>query len=571
MEAKAAHLVFAIPELVALIAKSLPPRDITQWMLTCKAFSRQLEPYFWSHLVLTRPLQDPMVLARYRHYFRTLRVDPIDHAILGSLLNGLPPLQNSSLAYEEPVPNDGFPHLKELTLKSMNPRSIDPSFLSRTVEVLYHTPHLTRFTITWDIVEFDQQLSNLFSAALTTQLPHLQSLSISITEMESELGLDIMKACFRHPQLTELLLNSGVVFSPSSDHAYRLKFDELTESLLDVDKAKTDCFQPAGLLLKTLRLPDMLPMGHPENFLVPFFKSHVPNIERLTVPLVQGTFDLQELEKAIAIGCPRLQHLSSVWHACHIGYGETIISLIRGCAKAGLRSYHGKGLEDNRFIQMDDILKSLLEYHAKTLEEIGLSGCNFIKSDSLASVLTCCKNLKTLRMVPALGGHVGITLRDAVLREWICHDITVLHLWLGREVVVLDRKTEAEAIAQAAQRVYSQIGRLVKLEELRLGYYLSEQASAPMESFTKDLTLKHGWLNELAGLKQLRRFQMATDYWSCMGQAEVEFMDINWPKLESVSFDSMRFKNELLRKSHWRWLKKTRPQADLSTISCYVR
>jgi hypothetical protein len=29
---------------------------------------------------------------------------------------------------------------------------------------------------------------------------------------------------------------------------------------------------------------------------------------------------------------------------------------------------------------------------------------------------------------------------------------------------------------------------------------------------------------------------MGTDFWSRMGQAEVEFMDANWPRLKSVSF-----------------------------------
>ncbi|KAF9347397.1 hypothetical protein BGX34_003168 [Mortierella sp. NVP85] len=559
MEARVAHLVFAIPELAALIAKFLPPRDITQWMLTCKAFSRQLEPYFWSHLVLTRPLQDSMVLARYRHYFRTLTVDPLHQAILDSLLDGLPPLPNVSLAYEEPVPNNGLPHLKELTLNSFD------LFSMRTVEVLYHTPLLSRFTITWDILEFDQQISKLLSTALATQLPHLQSLSIICTEMESELGFDIMKACIWHPQLTDLHFNTGIVHSPCSDHAYRLKFDELMESLLDADKAKMDYFQPTGMRFKTLILPYMIPMGYPENFLTSFFKSHVPNVERLDVPMVHGTFDPQALGKAIAIGCPKLQHLSSSWHEYQNGYGEAIISTIRACAESSLRSYYGDGLDDDTFIQTDDILKALLECHAGTLEEIVLKDCDMIKSDSLLSVLACCKSLKALRVVPTYDGQVGITFQDAMSREWICRDITVLHLWLDRGVVAPEGKTKAEAIDQAAQRVYSQIGRLLKLEELRLGCNLSEQASAPREAFEKDLTLGHGWLNELAGLKQLKRFQMATDYWSCMGQAEVEFMDTNWPKLESISF-GLRFEDELLRKSHWCWLKKTRPQAVLATI-----
>jgi len=46
MQDSAPRPVVAIPELVAPIAQYLTRRDISQWMMACKTFSRQLEPYF---------------------------------------------------------------------------------------------------------------------------------------------------------------------------------------------------------------------------------------------------------------------------------------------------------------------------------------------------------------------------------------------------------------------------------------------------------------------------------------------------------------------------------------------
>ncbi|KAF9347400.1 hypothetical protein BGX34_003171, partial [Mortierella sp. NVP85] len=84
-------------------------------------------------------------------------------------------------------------------------------------------------------------------------------------------------------------------------------------------------------------------------------------------------------------------------------------------------------------------------------------------------------------------------------------------------------------MAEAAQRVFSQIGCLVKLEVLRLTCYEDfSQWSKIEESCAYDLTLERGWLDELGGLKKLRCFQTDHNYWCFMGQAEVEFIDTNW-------------------------------------------
>ncbi|KAG0243049.1 hypothetical protein BG011_003200 [Mortierella polycephala] len=107
-----------------------------------------------------------------------------------------------------------------------------------------------------------------------------------------------------------------------------------------------------------------------------------------------------------------------------------------------------------------------------------------------------------------------------------------------------------------SQRLYEQIGRLVDLEVLALGtmdrfqmYYI--------EDFTWDLTLSKGGLRNLSGLKKLRKLSLRADFCSKMGQADVEFIDAEWPRLEQIEFG---YEQTMIDDTpHWKWLKERRP------------
>ncbi|KAF9289641.1 hypothetical protein BGZ68_008952 [Mortierella alpina] len=134
---------------------------------------------------------------------------------------------------------------------------------------------------------------------------------------------------------------------------------------------------------------------------------------------------------------------------------------------------------------------------------------------------------------------------------------------VGREELAYDKLSNAEKIelalkasTWAAKRMCTQIGRLVALETLALG---ADEEDVP---FSKcDLTLSAGHLAELAGLKKLCQLHLRTDYWSKMGQAEVEFMYANWPSLDRVCFGTTGSRPLGLNEQiHWQWLLQKRPQ-----------
>ncbi|KAG0238449.1 hypothetical protein BGX31_003287 [Mortierella sp. GBA43] len=257
---------------------------------------------------------------------------------------------------------------------------------------------------------------------------------------------------------------------------------------LDTNKPKSSNDEPTGgFQLRSLILPDV-EEGYPRDFLFPLFKSMISNIERLVFPGVHGDMDkadVDEIEEIIATSCPKLQHLSTLSYRNTGGSHRLINSVLRGCAKTGLRSFH------------------------------------------------------------------------VVSSEWVCCDLTVLELCLNRKVPVLKGKSRGEVIMDAAQRMYSQIGRLVNLEELNLHYDMDDCSSE--EGTLMDLTLKDGWLSELAGLKNIKYFYMDWYTWSSMGQLEVEFMDIYWPKLKGITFAGEEVLEEVLDMAHWCWLKRKRP------------
>ncbi|GJJ74798.1 hypothetical protein EMPS_07156 [Entomortierella parvispora] len=140
---------------------------------------------------------------------------------------------------------------------------------------------------------------------------------------------------------------------------------------------------------------------------------------------------------------------------------------------------------------------------------------------------------------------------------------------------------------QKKHQFYSQVNRLQFLEELTLGYDVSlivhgmaslrhylpfratqeeikdmnqKEQKRAQELVLDDFTLLMG-LSKLTHLAQLRRLSLVGDFWSLMGQAEVEFIHIHWRSLESIEFsiedEDVFYK--VVRCAHWVWLKQHRP------------
>jgi hypothetical protein len=560
MRKRAQQLVFAAPEIVTLIAQYLSPRDISQWMMTCKAFSHRLEHSFWSHPVMTKALDTPKSLSRYVHHFQTwkVRLDKWFETTMADLPT--PTLRTSSFMPAAPVSSIVFPCLKKLSIYSDvlgNPLTATPLL------VLHHSPNLTELDIRYPF-KLDPSLTHLLLIVLSSKLPCLQRLAVKLSKFNQVPGFRLLEVCFNHPQLIDLRCNFYIdVDSYSSEdneyYGYTPKLDALLKSLQGADKAKADAGLPTGLLLKSLVLPE-IGDGYPMDFLIQLFRSHVPHLERFRMPTVHGQickFDLQILEESMTAGCPKLQHLSSSpWLLSD--HSDAFIAAIYSCARTrGLKSYIGYRYDEG-YPETSPVLMNLMAYHAETLEEIEFQECMHVNSPSILSIVTTCRNLRTLRVCPEYKWMASLRYQDVYL-EWVCRDLTVLDLLVDRNVIAPEGEIEIEVMIQSAQRFFAQVGRLTKLEELSLGgkwvlgFEMEQQVSY-------DLTLQGGWLGELAGLKQLKHLWMYTDYWSFMNERDVEFMDTKWPKLEKISFGcGDGYDRNVLQKDLWEGLKEMRP------------
>ncbi|KAG0238448.1 hypothetical protein BGX31_003286 [Mortierella sp. GBA43] len=492
---------------------------MSQWMLTCKELTAQLEPHFWRHPVITKAYQDPKALTRYRHHFRSIRVDMEDMRLLDAMMKG----------YTASSPHIGFPNLRKLLPLSRNRMFYDKSTAELQLGLLCQSPSLTHLTITGRVFRQDPLVWPRFLMAVT-RLPLLRQFIVEDCIMDVAVGFDLMKLCFTLPQLIDLELDVvlGRFPYPVIDKANETidpSFGVLLKYLQDLTGNEGE---PIGLGLRSLRLPD-IKRGYPMAFLFPFLRSMVPNIERLVLPKVYESIDEDQEEQIKEI-------IATEFDDSYLGWGD------------------------------DGVFETLLQYHAATLEEIDLPRCSMIYSDKIQLALKTCRNLKTFRVNPAYEGFISIHFQDAVSQEWVCRDITILQLCLSRYVFRPEGMCMEKAITRTAQRVYAQIGQLTKLEELSLSCEMGAFWSAPEEDFSKDLTLEHGWLAELTGLKRLRHFQMETDFWSSMGQLEVEFMDGNWPKLESIGIACGDLEEEVLSLPHWQWLKEKRPYLSYTKV-----
>ncbi|KAF9291474.1 hypothetical protein BGZ68_003894 [Mortierella alpina] len=345
------------------------------------------------------------------------------------------------------------------------------------------------------------------------------------------------------------------------------------------------------------------PYGDTINIVLPMLRSALVEIETLEMPELYYYWPAGFYEEVARKYCPRLRHLIiPPYYADE--YPAAVCSFIQGAV--GLKTVRGTRFTDAFGSASSTIVPTLIMHHSKTLEELELLDCRMIRSSDQQDVLASCKNLKRFWVVPdgSYRGEYASRFQDIVDREWGCLGLKELCLTLNRtiddesaiaamqrelsalraqelsqerrqEERLMDgldqqgvQEQERQVKSWAAKRVYMQIGRLVVLETLSLGTDESIYGRDEDRCVSEwDLTLSKGWLAQLADLKNLRHLHMRTNFWSRMGQAEVEFMDAEWLLLGDITFDmEKRELSELVEQSHWQWLHRKRTNLRLGAL-----
>ncbi|KAF9363511.1 hypothetical protein BGX34_003908 [Mortierella sp. NVP85] len=289
-----------------------------------------------------------------------------------------------------------------------------------------------------------------------------------------------------------------------------------------------------------------------QKFLVPLLKHFGPGLERLGLSSPTDG-DLDQLQQVCAENCRGLQHLATSYQEDLRGdlrKDMTISSIIRFFKRPGLKSLSMDG-----YLYLHDtkaILDALVDCHSQTVEQVDMLDCGS-SLDVLKRLFVECKKLKRLWVMDRPTGSVDNQVRyyfqDNVNNYFIGPTWQCLEM---RELCV-----HLNSYQNGHGRVVGQIGRMIKLETLGIGYNDPNLLPIPKRDRGPGCLAE---LRQLKNLKQLRHLFLMSEFWHSMGQAEVEFMIQHWPNLEKITFGFFpETLQEIRREPHWQWLKRNKP------------
>ncbi|CAO3566658.1 unnamed protein product [Mortierella alpina] len=552
MVGSTAHSVFATPELVLLVAEHLDLCDLARCYGVCKEWSRQFERILWSNVCLqqrrcnslkTAP-DSPMKAALIRNLplIRTLKILCVNNPLLQFLTHG-----------SADDPSSCCSNLKRFEIEDISCDHLDLASQHLTT-LLDLNHHLTTLEVPFELLDNNAALASL------SKLNTLERLSVSsLKDYESEQVLLFLKACLPLPNLTHLYFD------------FDLLWGDLNRDIRDlkaiIRKAVKARFSrnPRATKITALRLPSKYgDLNNPLPLLL--LESNLLDLESCEIPWFDVDENPEKIEQVVRRHCPRLKHLICPSFSGYDQDGLGVGSFIAGCT--GLQSFVSRHFVDHEPESESEprhIISTLAAQHSDTLEILELTECDQATSADLQAILSRCKRLKRFWVMNSYPGDVDIGIKSAdILREeWVCTELTELGLtlnrFLGVELVLAHTEAVEEDLVEleywwlimTGKSVYSQIGRLAKLETLALDIDKSEDTKAIQGAYAWDLTLSRGWLRELAGLKSLKTLKLQADFWSMMGQAEVEFIHEHWPSLsEEETLSDMRhspMKDALIR------------------------
>ncbi|KAF9291675.1 hypothetical protein BGZ68_002997 [Mortierella alpina] len=542
--------VFAVPELAAMVAQYLPPRDIAACRLTSRAFNNTFNPYLWKHTSVTNDEDNEWdifyrastseFLYRNRQYIETLSLEIFAAQYLQTLLNttsadDVPlappaPAQKSAGTPQHP----GFPSLKFLSIAVgaikyySQLAEKDAVIPDDSLKILLEeAPNITSLTLYPEVLENPN-----FMATLKSGLPHLKTLILrraSDTYKPYPIGLVLsaLPILLAKPKLTTLELD------------FFLKYDPEVSSSTLVGKTMKDLAEnPRAKLVITSMVFPRTEYGFPLTFVKPMLETCLPQLQILNVPFL-GARDLAQLVDVVPAHCPNVRELNLSRLRSGSEYPEMIEQVVRLIKSyKDLRAYHGPAYEE--WEDRRAITQALLE-HTNTLESVVLT--EEMNSSAFANLLSSMPALRTLVIIYTF----SVDLEGAISRPWAPRHLQRLDMTVQVKDTTLrfvksqclDRDPEfnpgllTEKLDDqdfgymAMRKLFKNIGELTELEDLYIRHYYNSKWKCE-----KDWTLGVG-LGFLGGLVKLRKLRL-NDGVEYMGQAEMEFIYKHWPNLEEV-------------------------------------
>ncbi|KAF9964745.1 hypothetical protein BGZ70_006001 [Mortierella alpina] len=565
--------VFLIPELVLLVSAYLSSSDVAQCIRVCKDWSRQFETHLWTNFCPSVYFIDSLsfsphmnaALSENSRHIRTFRPAYIEETLLQVLARGL--LQQQDDTTEDP--STLCTNLWRIDLKQLIGEDYTPvPWHSHIVTLLCHNQRLTCVTVPLELLQID------VSTTAIAQLRHLRHLAIFSLDNEgtSREILLILEACLPLPELTKLHFFEMRVTWFQGDTT---PDGSGPEAIIEEATITRFSHNSSAKKIKSLRLPSNgLGSFNPLPLLL--LKSDLLDLDTCEIPGFSQDEDIREIELIVRERCPRLKHLRCPCFKYERQDGRAARAFIRGCTALQSFTSHMFSDYDAESIGEEGFYDDRDEFEPRLI----ISELLYRHDSTLEAVLSRCKKLTRFWvMCDSSGNSMGaITSTHISLSDWVCMELRELGLTLNLRpkdselYLRMNRKEIADwseddhdahvayqqSMAITTKRVYTQIGRLEQLEELALQIDRSHETCQSESDYACNLTLYKGWLGEMAGLKNLKRLRIKADFWSAMGQAEVEFILEHWPLLNEIAFGCDLA--HIYAAPHWQWLRIKRPQ-----------
>jgi hypothetical protein len=396
-----------------------------------------------------------------------------------------------------------------------------------------------------------------------SQLDHLRTLRLTYYVQSQRITLQALTMLFFSCpcSLTE--------FDISRQNEVVLGNDSLDpeESDWDFDQGPLVIRREPLLHLTTLRLPKVHSHGDFPGPILSSILEHCPALKILAMPFITAKNTIQAVAKTLGEHCPGITDLSVISES-HSN-GEALVNILAEIPGPRLENVYVHHLYNDT---PNWISIAAISRHSETLRKIEFPGCRKVGSAILQTILVTCRALEILRAQDEDSWKNSISLKDAVMSEWVCTRVHILEIAVtftpdGRDPAYLADQTMTTWTEQnhdhfsMLNKFYTQIGALVNLEVLTIksaGCY-PPVADGPVREIPfretclpgllalEDVTTgQTGFLSRWAGLTQLRELR-GSFLWSNkeakarMGEREVEWFATHLPALKLAMFVNTYF------------------------------
>ncbi|KAF9358258.1 hypothetical protein BGX34_009001, partial [Mortierella sp. NVP85] len=461
------------------ICQYLLRKDLARCVLVSKAWAGWFSPALWRDLDCRNSTPDILILTRHQEHIRTVRNIPMD-------CNRPAREQLACL------------RLQRLEINEMSSGSFRPTI--RTLRLLERIPTLQRLHITLplDLDHIHQQWMRTIRA-----LPCLESLTLEYPRLVNGMVLlEVLQAC------------RGLQYLSLTHHW-------LDEILEEEDEQEYKDAREAIRRMPPLRLCELsfssLADVVEKNILQPLLER-CPRMEKLHIADMCSGLTLEHLTKTLKENkLPELRHLIIGSYAVYDSPAQKIYDDLLSSFPRGLESFGFSSCVRGPHFQ------PLIPHHSRSLTRLEIMNTS-ISFSMLSDLMT---GLPCLRIVKAEIDQGQY--REDILplnRDWKCVDMTNLQLDLGMwdiRFTITDPEWKESTEKACLDHVFSQVGKLKNLQVLNLGCDLNIYVS------------KHGYLKQLAGLKQLKILDLRNTLCAGLRKQEALWMTKNWPKLVQVN------------------------------------